>query len=108
MTGRTAWPTLRFRLVWLMVIVAFIALNCAALRAGFERRSPSRLFLCLGCLPMANILAAGFLLGVRYPGIRRFLVGFETFGAMSLGVLVLGILLVFGNSLASRQPFSSY
>lgn len=96
MIGSTIRPRLRVRLVWLLAIVAVVAFNCAALRAAFDRRNQITLFTCVGSLPMANLLAAGLLLGIQYPSIRRFLVGFEIFGTMSVAALVMGILLFFG------------
>ena len=39
-----------------------------------------------GCLPMANVLVVGLLIGHRHRGNRQFLLGFEAFGATALAV----------------------
>ena len=44
--------------------------------------------LVLGGLPMANLLAVVFLVGRRHFASRPFLLGFEVFGAMALGLYV--------------------
>jgi hypothetical protein len=78
----------RFRIVWLMVAVALVALNFAAVRALLEFNSSAAASLILGALPMANVLVIGILIAQRHPGSRLFLLGFEVFGAMALAVYV--------------------
>src|SRR4051812_42001478 len=75
---------LRFRIAWGMVAVAIVALDLGAIGAAFRSNSQVAGFLTLGALPMANVLAVGFLLGQRRPNSRSFLLGFETFGAVAL------------------------
>src|SRR5262245_65406741 len=57
-----------------------------AVGGGFSR-STHQAWL-LGGLPMANLLAVGFLVGRRHFASRPFLLGFEVFGAMALGLNV--------------------
>jgi hypothetical protein len=78
-----------------MIFVAIGALNCAVLSTVLTRRTPGVLMVCTGCLPMANILAVGLLLGIRAKGIRRFLFGFEMAGALSLAMFLFAIRSVF-------------
>jgi hypothetical protein len=42
----------------------------------------------VGALPMANVLVAGLLVGRRQRGSRRFLLGFEVFGALALALYI--------------------
>ena len=90
---------LRFRIAWVMAFIAIAALEFAAIRAlfGFGPR-PGELLM-LGTLPMANILAVGFLISYRRPGSRTFLLGFEAFGAVALAFYV---------ALAIFSPDSQY
>src|SRR5207248_2631932 len=72
-----------------MAIVAIAALDFAAFRAlFFDFRTPlnaNRLdLLAMGALPMANVLAVGFLIGLRRHKSRPFLWGFMAFGAAAL------------------------
>jgi hypothetical protein len=76
----------RFRIAWLMIAVAIAGLDFAAIRAMSS--SSTGELLILGALPMANVLAVGMLIGLRRPGSRPFLLGFEAFGAMALGLYV--------------------
>jgi hypothetical protein len=92
MPDSTTTPKLQFRLVWLFLIVAIVAINCGAMRAILDRRIPFMLFAGIICLPTANILTLGLLLGIRYPRTRRFLIGFEISGAMSLFGIMFGLL----------------
>src|SRR5262245_36738881 len=57
-----------------------------AVGGGFSR-STHQAWL-LGGLPMANLLAVVFLVGPRHFASRPFLLGFEVFGAMALGLYV--------------------
>jgi hypothetical protein len=86
-----------------MVVVVIVALNCLALRAILDQRKPIETFVSAGCLPMANILGAGLLLGIRYPGSRRFIIGFEIIGALSLTSLAWGILNLIG-AISGKPP----
>jgi len=87
----------RFRIGWLMAIIAIVAINLGAMRLwsasvgpdageGFSRLTNQGLV--LGGLPMANLLAVGFLVGRRHFASRPFLLGFEVFGAVALGLYV--------------------
>ena len=78
----------RFRIAWVMVFVAIAALDFGAIRAVFDRNSRTSYLLGIGALPMANVLVVGLLIGHRRRGSRRFLLGFEAFGAMALAVYV--------------------
>jgi hypothetical protein len=76
----------RFRIAWVMVFVAFVALNFPAIRATSDSAVGG--LLTMGALPMANVLAVGILVGLRRPGSRPFLLGFEGFAAMALALYV--------------------
>jgi hypothetical protein len=81
----------RFRISRLMACVAVAAFNFAALRAMFVYDSFEFLVLGLGTLPMVDVLGAGLLLAHRRPARRPFLLGFEMYGAVALGLFVLAI-----------------
>jgi hypothetical protein len=83
-----AVKVLRFRIAWIMVAVAIIALDFAAIRAllGFDSRVGNALLLV--ALPMVNVLAGSILIGQQHPGSRPFLLGFMAFGAMALALCV--------------------
>jgi hypothetical protein len=56
----------RFRIAWLMVAVAIAALDFAAIGAILGSGADDfGIFLLLGALPMANVLAVGILIGQR-------------------------------------------
>ena len=79
----------RFRIARIMVAVAIAALDFGAIRALLPRHEhvlddQRGVYLSLGALPMANVLAVVFLVGRHRPGSRPFLLGFEAFGAMAL------------------------
>ena len=87
----------RFQIGWLMAIIAIVAINLGAIRlwsvsagpaagGGFSRLANQGLV--LGGLPMANLLAVVLLVGRRHFASRPFLLGFEVFGAMALGLYV--------------------
>ena len=80
--------TPRFRIAWVMVVVAVAALDFAAIRAFLGSKSLAADSLLLGALPMANVLALGILTGQRRPRSSPFLLGFGTFGAIALAVYV--------------------
>jgi hypothetical protein len=96
----------RFRIAWLMVFVAIVALNLGAIRALLGIRSSLNNkavgVLGLGALPMVNLLAAGTFAGRWYPTSRTFLWGFEVSGAAAL------VLYVAGACLFSEQLLMSY
>jgi hypothetical protein len=83
---------IRFPIAGLMVIVALAALNFGAIRAALDHATGPDVLLCIVGLPMSNALAVGLLIGHRHQGSRRFLLGFEVFGAATLGFLVVEIL----------------
>jgi hypothetical protein len=78
----------RFPIFWVMVIVALAALEFGAIRAVTDYRGATRNSLVVGALPMANFLAVGLLIGHRRRGSRRFLLGFELFGATALTLYI--------------------
>jgi hypothetical protein len=96
----------RFRISWIMAFVAFAALNFGAIRAishlksviyraktNEEFQTAVRMHsmsdaLEFGALPMANVLAIALLSAYWRRGSRRFLWGFEMFGAMALALFV--------------------
>jgi hypothetical protein len=75
-----------------MAFTAFAALDFGAMRMMSDYWGRTTGFVGLGCLPMANVLAVGFLLGHRSGGSRRFLLGFEAFGAAALVLYATGVL----------------
>jgi hypothetical protein len=83
---------LRLPIAWLMAIVALAALNFGAFRAASDDPAGPDRLLCMAVLPMANVLAVGLLIGRRHRGSRRFLVGFEAFGAAAFAFVVAAIL----------------
>jgi hypothetical protein len=78
----------RFRIAWVMVAVAIAATNFAAIRAFLESVSVLGEVLLFGALPMANVLVVGFLIGLRHPGRRPFVQGFELLGAIALAFYI--------------------
>ena len=79
----------RFRIGWLMVAVAIAALDFAAIGAILGSGTGDfGIFLLLGALPMANVLAVGMLIGLQSSESSPFLLGFEAFGAMALALYV--------------------
>lgn len=78
----------RFRIVWVMGFVALAALEFGAIRAVTDYRGTTRDSLAVGALPMANLLVVGLLVGLRCPGSRRFLLGFEVFGTTALALYI--------------------
>ncbi len=78
----------RFRIAWLMVGVVIAALEFGAIRAATDNRGPVGDSLVVGALPMGNFLVFGLLIGLRHPWSRRFILGFEVFGAAALAVYI--------------------
>ena len=76
----------RFRIVWLMVVVAIVAVDFGAGRAIMELERPTGVLLTFGALPMASMLAGALLAARQHSANRLFLVGFATFGAIALGL----------------------
>jgi hypothetical protein len=76
----------RLRLADLMFLVFIAALGFAAYRAIGHYE-----LLLAGALPMTSVLAVAWLVGRRRRGGRRFLVGFEAFGAAAV-VLYIAVL----------------
>jgi hypothetical protein len=91
-----------------MVFVAIAALNFGAIRAwyGLENGTNNNLLdvLCLGALPMLNILGVGILIGLRHRGSRPFLLGFEVCGAVALALYV-ALAILFTDSLVRPYLF---
>ena len=78
----------RFRIAWLMVAVVIAALEFGAIRAVTDNRRLVSDELLVGALPMANFLLVGLLIGIRHSWSRRFILGFEIFGAAALAVYI--------------------
>jgi uncharacterized membrane protein YeiB len=79
----------RFRTASVMAFVALAAFDLAAIRTLGDYRSERGDLLLVGALPMANVLAVGMLTGLQDLRGRRFLLGFEAFGAMALAFYLL-------------------
>lgn len=100
----------RLRVAWVMAFIAFVALNFGAGRAlsDLARLQPDRegqsicAALALGTLPMANILAFGLLIAHRCRRCRPFLIGFEAFGVVALGLYLIAAILF------TREVFLPY
>lgn len=91
----------RFGIGSIMVFVVIVALDFAALRASYLRHGPWSNetrnmieMLVRGGLPMANILAIGFLIGLRRDGSHPSLLGFEVFGGAAL--VLFGLIVIVG------------
>jgi hypothetical protein len=82
----------RFRIAWLMGVVAVAALDFAAIRAAADDSNGPGMLLCTVVLPMANVLAMVFLIGRRNRRCCRLLSGFEAFGVAASVYLVMAIL----------------
>jgi hypothetical protein len=73
----------RFRIAWLMVLVAIVGLDCWAIRTFLDDRR----WIAgagIGGLPMVHILIFVPLVSRSYRSSRRFLWGFEVFGAAAV------------------------
>jgi hypothetical protein len=73
---RIAMTVPRFRIAWIMVVVALAALNFAVFRAAGNARS---VLLALGAMPMATVLTIGLIIAYQRHESRPFLRGFESF-----------------------------
>ena len=72
--------TPRFRIAWLMLVVAFAAFDLGAVRALFGLRDTFSELVGVGVLPMANLLAVAALAGASGRRHRPFLLGFLACG----------------------------
>jgi hypothetical protein len=79
-------PRLDVRL--LVIVVAIVVLNFAAVRAVFGHAGLVNELLAVGVAPILSVLAIGVLVGYRCPDRRLFLLGFESFGPMALAIYV--------------------
>ncbi len=81
--------TPRFRIAWVMVLVAIVGFNCWAIRMIIrDYGGPIADQVGIGALLMANILIIVPLLSYPYRGTRRFLWGFEVFGVAAVTLYV--------------------
>ncbi len=96
----------RIQIAWVMVAVAFAALDFLAIRAFLDSPSAWGEELLLGALPMANVLPVGLLIGQRCPKSRPFVLGFELFGALALASYV-AIALLFPRPFGPLYPYVS-
>jgi hypothetical protein len=96
----------RIRIAWVMAFVALAALSFGAIRAMsdvqravYNTKTMNEYNISIymnkfidllewGALPMANVLTVGLLIGCLCHGSRRFMWGFETFGAMALALFI--------------------
>jgi hypothetical protein len=78
-----------------MVLVVLAALNFAVIRAALDIPSTFIALSAWGAMPMATVLAIGFIIGCRSHGSRPFLRGFEAFGVLALALFVV-LALFFG------------
>jgi hypothetical protein len=77
----------RFRIAWLMVLVAIVGFDCWAIRAFMDdRRWIAKVGIC--GLPMAHILIFVPLVSHSYRRSRPFLLGFEVFGAAAVALCI--------------------
>jgi hypothetical protein len=80
---------LRFRIGWLMAIVALFAIDLAVMRLCVFCNTPVPQIIQLltyGALPMANVLAGGLMISKWRLGKHPFLLGFEVFGAAAVAL----------------------
>jgi hypothetical protein len=78
----------RFRIAWIMVLVAIVGLNCWAIRTIVVSHNWTAVLVGVGNLPMANILIIVPLVSYQYRRGRQFLWGFEVFGAAAVALKV--------------------
>ncbi len=81
----------RFRIAWLMVFIAVVAINIATTRTVLVYSNPFKELLLMGTAPMANALVVGLLIGYEHRRVRGFLVGFEAFGLTALSLFIAAI-----------------
>jgi hypothetical protein len=88
----------RFRIAWLMAVIAIVALNFGVM-AQWSYDSPEDetiQTLIAGGLPMANVLAVGLLFGRRRLRNHPFLLGFVVFGVTVLALYVIATTVLTG------------
>jgi uncharacterized membrane protein YeiB len=73
-------------ILWMMWIIALVAINIAAARSVFTHRSVFAEGLLVGALPMACILASAFIRAGEPATNRRYWRGFIPVGVISLGI----------------------
>jgi hypothetical protein len=79
----------RFGIAWVMVFVAIAGFNCWAIRLIIrDYGGPTADLVGIGALPMANLLIVAPLAGYPHRGSRRFVWGFEVFGATAVTLYV--------------------
>jgi hypothetical protein len=78
----------RFRIDAVMIFVALVALDFAAIREMLDDAPTEIGLLGMGALPMANVLAIGLLISHRRRGSSGFLVGFVMFGVAALAAFI--------------------
>jgi hypothetical protein len=78
----------RFRLVSMMVVVAMVAFNAAAMQMLNRFTTERDVALVFGAVPMANLLAVGTLVILHRGDCPAFLLGFEAFGVVALTLYV--------------------
>ncbi len=81
----------RIQIAWLMILVALVALNFAAIRAALGRTDRFNEAWLMGALPMANALVVGLLICYRRGKCNRFHLGFQAFGAIALSLDLAGM-----------------
>ena len=83
----------RFRIVWLMALVAVAAIDLGAFRACYywtddAARSNQLQVLFMGAVPMAHVLVAALAVALRHRGSRPFLLGFGVLGLAAWAVFI--------------------
>ena len=94
----------RFRISSMMLLVAIVAIDFAALQAIQHNYAQAVRRLLTTTLGMANILLAGALFGLRRPGSRGFFLRFEVFGVVAMalwGALGFSIKATYGSPIDS-------
>jgi hypothetical protein len=94
----------RIRIAWVMVAIAFLAIDFTVMRALLEYPSPMGEELLFGALPMANVLAVALVIAQQRPRSRPFLLGFELLGVIALASYIALALLFSG----PREPIRFY
>jgi hypothetical protein len=95
----------RFRIAWVMVLVAVVGFNSWAIRMIIrDYGGPIADRLGIGALPMANILIVVPLVSCPYRGSRRFLWGFEVFGTTAV-ILYGALTILFPAGIPFLEPY---